>query len=140
MGYYVHINVCFACDKNDAVADLARKHLALVESGDDGVREAGWFLQALSERTGHNHGPKGGLSMWGMVGNYTRVGEFVEVLKPFWLELLGGIDGGPCDFEHILVFEEREQTERTTAYEISKNDNGAIEVKVHECPFAFMQM
>lgn len=140
MGYYVHVHVCFACNKNDGVAALAKKHRPLLPSDSEGVREAGWFLDSLAERTGHNPGPKGGLSMWGMVGNYTRVDEFVEVLRPFWLDLLGDIDGGPCDFEHILVFEEREQTERTTAYEIIKNDDNAIEVKKHECSFTFMQM
>jgi hypothetical protein len=144
MGYYVHIHVCFACDTNEGVAALALKHKAMLSDSNDGAREAGWFLADLVKRTGHNPGPKGGLSTWGIVGNYTRGEAFVKTLMPFWLELLSGdIDGGPCSFEHILVFEEPEQTERTIAYEIfleDRDDPKTLEVKRHECPFSFMQM
>lgn len=31
MGHYVHLHVCFACDYNDPVAALAKKHLAVME-------------------------------------------------------------------------------------------------------------
>ena len=91
MGHYVHLNVCFACDTNDAVAELAKQHMP----PEDGNREARWFLQALAERTGANPGPKGGLSTWGIVGNYTDEDEFVETLRPFWKALLSDVDGGP---------------------------------------------
>ena len=111
MGFYVHIHVCFACDRNDAVATLAKEHAAKLPSDADGEREAHWFLEDLAGRTGNNRGPKGGLSLWGIVGNYTMPEVFVETLKPFWRDLLAGVDGGPCDFEHVLVFYEREQSE-----------------------------
>lgn len=147
MGLYVHLSVIFACDRNEGVAALAAKHLPLLAFEPGENRETEWFLRDLAGRTGNNPGPKGGLSMWGTVGNYTRPEEFVEKLRPPWKELLSGIDGGPCSFEHILVFGEREQTERTTAYEIfmpEDSDGLTIHdadliVKVHECPFAFMQ-
>jgi len=139
MGHCVHINVCFACGKNDAVAELAKKHMP----PEDGNREARWFLQSLAERTGFNPGPKGGLSTWGIVGNYTDEDEFVETLRPFWKALLSEVYGGPHSFEHILVFVEHEQTERATAIEIFLADADSIDsltVKKHECPFAWMQM
>lgn len=139
MGHYVHLNVCFACDTNDAVAELAKKHMP----PEDGNREARWFLQSLAERTGTNPGPKGGLSTWGIVGNHTDEDEFVETLRPFWKALLSEVDGGPCSFEHILVFVEHEQTERATAIEIFLGDDDnpeTLTIKKHECPFAWMQM
>lgn len=139
MGSYVHIHVCFACDTNDAVAALAAKHLPFVGE----CMEAQWFLEDLSKRTGENLGSKGGLSLWGMVGKYTNGEEFVEVLKPFWKELLQKVDGGPNSFEHILVFIEREQSEQATAFEIFLKDLDSPElllVKKHDCPFTWMQM
>ena len=138
MGYYVHLHVCFACDTNEGVAELARKHADSV--GD--CLEAKWFLASLSERTGHNPGPKGGLSMWGIVGNYAEGEVFCDALRSFWAELLtGGVSGGPCSFEHVLVFEEAEQKECAIAYEISRDEEtGNLEIKRHECPFAWMQM
>lgn len=136
MAHCVHIHVCFKCTNNEPIAALAQKHLSSMLSKDD--REPKWFLEDLSKRTGTNPGPKGGLSLWGMVGNYTHVDKFVEVLRPFWEELLREYIGDICDHEHILVFEEQEQREKTTAYEIFLDPVNLI-VKVHECPFAFMQ-
>jgi hypothetical protein len=136
VGHYVHIHVAMAVDKNEPVAEIAKRHV----DGCGDCREAKWFLEDLATRSGHNPGPKGGLSLWGMVGNYTDGEAFVKALEPFWLELFG-TEAGPFRFEHILVFEEREQTERTTAYEISYDENTKqLGVAKHKCPFAFMQM
>lgn len=137
MGYYVHIHVAFACDTNEGVAALAKKHLLTI--GDD-CNEARWFLEALSGRTGNNPGPKGGLSLWGIIGNYSDGEKFVEVLKSFWTELLTGeIDGGPCSHENIVVMVEREQTEWAEAIQIGCED-GKLEIKRCErLPFAWMQ-
>lgn len=147
MAWDVHIHVCFACHRNDPVADLAAKHLPDVANrehdGDDGDRAARWFLEALTKRTGDNPGPKGGLSMWGIVGNYTRGESFCEALRPFFEELLRSGIGGICRHEHILVFEEQEQSESATAYEIMLYDDdkvGGLVVKRHDkLPFSWMQ-
>lgn len=147
MGWYVHIHVCFACDRNEPVAELAKRHrLALAgEDGDDGDRAAVWFLEDLARRTGGNHGPKGGLSMWGMVGNYTNGESFCEALKPFFEEMLRHGIGGICQHEHILVFEEQEQSDSAIAYEIMLDGDYASDVrkvviKTHTgLPFAWMQ-
>jgi hypothetical protein len=139
MGHYVHLNVCFACDTNDAVAKLAKKHMP----PEDGNREARWFLMELAARTGTNPGPKGGLATWGIVGNHTNEDEFVETLLPFWKALLAGVDGGPNSFEHILVFVEHEGTERPTAIEIYLEDDEnqeSLTIKKHLCPFTWKQM
>ena len=122
MGWYVHLHVCFACDTNEGVAAAAKKHLPSIVDDGDGERAARWFLEALAERTGNNPGPKGGLSLWGIVGNYTQADRFCECLRPFWEELLSGVDGGPCDHERVLVFEEPEQSEAANAYEIGWDD------------------
>lgn len=141
MGWYVHIHVAFSCDRNEGVGELAAKHLAMLsESDDDAIRYVRFFLTELSERTGENPGPKGGLSLWGMTGNCTRADEFCQTLIPFWGELLSGhIDGGPCSHEHVIVFEEQEQSERAVAYEIASDDGAPITIKRHELPFAWMQ-
>lgn len=120
MGYYVHIHVAFACDNNEPVAELAKKHLAIMDFSD--CVEAEWFLTELSKRTGTNPGPKGGMSLWGVIGNYTAAEEFVEILRPFWREMLVN-SIGPHYFEHIIVFEEAEQTEQAIAYEIFLSEN-----------------
>lgn len=74
MGYHVHIHIAFACDTNEGVAALAKKHRTSIDFGKGhgiGGHEAAAFLDDLSERTGSNPGPKGGLSLWGITGNYT---------------------------------------------------------------------
>ena len=147
MGFYVHIHVCFACDNNEPVAELAKRHLPALHKLDigDGERAAIWFLDDLARRTGSNPGPKGGLSLWGVVGNYTRGDTFVDCLRPFWGELLRNEVGGICDGEHVLVFVEPEQSEATQAFEISlsgdyRDPDRNIEIKHHEnLPFSFMQ-
>lgn len=158
MGHYVHIHLAFSCDRNEGVAALAKKHLPLLttdSASDDYCIEAIWFLESLSERTGYNPGPKGGLSLWGITGNYTRGDEFVRVLLPFWKELLvSEVDGGPFNFERIVVFEEHEQSvdvgAGARAFEIRLVDDSdklpaghhaepRIEVRTFECPFAWHQ-
>mgnify|MGYP001610291283 FL=1 len=149
MGYYVTLSVIFACNKNGAVAELARAHIARLPTEDspESVDEARWFLEALSQRTGDNLGPKGGLSCWGTVGNYTHVDEFVEVLKPFWIDLLHEVEGGPLEFEHVMVLYENEQAEHASAYEIFQErlegdrQFGDLIIRHHpDLPFAWMQM
>ena len=142
MAWDVHIHVCFSCVDNDPVAALAQKHLDLLPVGNldlgDSNREAHWFLESLSTRTGENHGTKGGLSLWGMIGNYVDGDDFVEVLKPFWSDLLSG-KHGPLDFEHVVVFTEQEQDGYAVSYEI-RNDQGNIVVsKCDRLPFCWNQ-
>lgn len=165
MGYYVNLSVIFQSRHNEGIAKLAKQYL--IDAGYEmpkteeflpehdykkeylfSTREAAWFLCDLAKRTGNNPGLKGGLSMWGIVGNHTMPEDFVDDLKGFWFDLLTGkIDGGPKDFEHIMVFYEREQSERAEAIEIyldrKKNREYEINdliIKYHEdLPFAWMQ-
>jgi hypothetical protein len=123
MSYNVHLHVCFPCDSNEGVAALARTHLAALDPAPlrGGRHYAHYYLQHLAERTGFNHGPKGGLSLWGMVGNGGGMaGEFVEGLQPFWTDLLSmdGDEGGPDSFEHVLVFHQGEDEDAANAYEV----------------------
>lgn len=135
MGFYVHLSIIMPCDNNEPVAEIAKKYVDTIEH----CNEAEWYLEELSTRKGYNPGPKGGLSMWGIVGNYTSVDEFIDALEPFFLELFK-TEAGPSDFEHIIVFYEREQSEQAKAYEISYDkENHKIDVKEHFLPFAWMQ-
>ena len=139
MGWYVHIHVAFSCDENEPVAKIAAKHLPLVEDVNDGARAARWFLESLAGRTGRNPGPKGGLSLWGMVGNYTKGDDFVEALMAFWKELFKS--GTVFDFHRILVFTEQEQSEAADAWQIGY-DEETCEVVVKEfsgLPFSWGQ-
>jgi hypothetical protein len=152
MSYNVLLSVVIPCDENDGVAALAKKHLDVLGQREaDGEREAIWFLQDLAQRTGRNTGPCGGVSLWGMTSNYTLVDVFVNLLGPFWFDLLTTECGGPLDFEHVLVFYENEQSEYANAYEIGffgpdeptprSRDWRALEIRHHEkLPFAWMQM
>lgn len=137
MGYYVHLHVSFACDTNDQVAEMAKKHLN--ESGALFTSiEAKWFLEELSERSGSNPGPKGGLSLWGIIGNHTDLDAFIGDVSPFFREVLfSDLEGGPNDFEHVLVFYEPEGSEAMTVAEIyldEENDEAVdrLVVKRHE--------
>lgn len=155
MSYYVHLHVAFNANGNDGIAALAKQHLAEMEKqakddtdcsiNDDAIS----FLQDMSKRTGPNPGPKGGLCLWGIVGNYVRPEDFVEVLKPFWLDLLcEDIKDGPLNHHHIIVFYEHQWSEQAKALEIyveaKYNESGYIEdticIKKHEdLPFTWMQ-
>lgn len=131
MGLYVHLSVVFPCDNNDGVAGLAQKHADAVADGAPAERL--YFLQDLSDRTGENFGPKGGVSTWGIVGNYTRVDEFVESLSAFWDDLLGqeGDDWrGPLPQNRAVVFYEVEQSGRANCYEIGWDDPFSPERKM----------
>ena len=117
MSYYVHLLVSFQCEKNEGVAELAQKHLPLIREADE--QEAISFLEELRSRTGTNPGTKGGMSLWGMVGNRTDPEKFVESLRPFWDDLLRSqIEGGPLWFNHIVVFYEFEEQNHSNALEI----------------------
>lgn len=144
MSHYVHIHVVIPCDDNDDLAAVAKKFLPTINAKDEDCgREAAWFLEDLSTRTGKNPGRNGGLSLWGMIGNYTLVDEFCRLLLPFWTALLSeDTKGGPTEFDHIVVFEEQEQTEAANAYVIRWDDWESevrqVEIVKHErLPFSF---
>jgi hypothetical protein len=157
MAHDVHLHVAFNCDSNEGVAALARKHLPAVQEVTrvEGrgpafwdPAEAVWFLTDLSERTGSNPGPKGGLSLWGIVGNHTRAEVFAAVLRAFWDDLLRlEVDGGPQPWAHIIILYEEEQSEQANALEIyltgdiwNDRANCSLTISKHEgLPFAWMQ-
>ena len=116
MSYIVRLHVAFECDDNAPVAELAAKHLHLGVA--DGDADATYFLSYLATRTGTNPGPKGGLSLWGIRGNYSNGSRFCDILIPFWKELGSG-DQSPYEGTNVLVFEEAEQSAGLTVYEVS---------------------
>lgn len=136
MGFYVHIHVAFACDDFDYVSNIAKKFLetAKLDQFDEKM-----FVNDMVSKSGEPKGPKGGLYLWGWIGNYTRVEEFCNNLKPLWKMLLADDDDSPFSHEHIIVFEEKEQKEHAIAYEILLNDKNDIEIRTHALPFAWMQ-
>lgn len=147
MAYDVHISVVFACDNNDGVAIHAKRHLENIKNILPTPEiQAQHFLESLASRTGPNPGPKGGVSTWGTVGNYTNAHSFVQILVPFWTDLLAGeMEGPPLEFEHIIVFYENQGSKRANCFEIyrenddndSKNTN--IIIKHHQLPFGWHQ-
>jgi hypothetical protein len=145
MAWNVHLHVCFACTDNAGVAELARKHLSGTIDKDGQQLEIKWFLQSLAERTGMNHGPKGGLSLWGIIGNHTSAEAFCETLRPFWSDLLSeDYEDGPLSFERVLVFSEDEQSDEANAYEIGWDDDTSLDrkiiIKIHKgLPFSWRQ-
>jgi hypothetical protein len=153
MSVCVHLHVCIPCSNHAEIAKIAGEHFARQASKDEdpnwAVREeTRWFLKTISAGSGFNAGPKGGLLLWGTVGNHTNPAEFVNHLKPFWEEILSdhGEDyRGPMESERILVFYEREQTEAASAYEIFWSDPDSVDrqlvIRHHErLPFTWMQM
>ena len=88
MSLYVHLHVVIPANENYTLALYAKDHLRYYNRDD--CIEARWFLNELSNRRGTNPGPKGGLSLWGIIGNATHPEVFVGVLKPFWERVLRG--------------------------------------------------
>jgi len=103
------------------------------------------YLRALAKRTGLNPGPKGGLSLWGMVVNGDNsADDFVEELRSFWVDLLSmdGDNGGPSSFEHVLIFYQGEDADAANAYEVCWDDhyspNRQLLIKHHQrLPFSW---
>lgn len=109
IGLYTLLQVSFRAARNEPVAALAREHLARLSGGPGGqvvraIKEVQWFLQDLAMRTGPNPGPKGGLCLWGIIGNSTMAEWFVDELRPFWFDLLASDDDNTDSDDHILVF------------------------------------
>ncbi|MEM9752110.1 MAG: hypothetical protein AAF916_01865 [Planctomycetota bacterium] len=121
MTWCVHLHVCFAAQHNDSLKSIAEKHLPNIPD-ESQYYEASEFLKDLSARTGEYSGPRGGLCLWGMVSNHTKAQVFVEVLKPFWIDLLSDLNGGPLEFERVIVFYEEEQSKSANCYEIGWNE------------------
>ncbi len=122
------------------LAAIAKECLPMVSED----RDAENFLKDLSERTGINKGYKGGLSLWGYVGNHSVGERFVDVLRPFWYAVFkakdeDGDEAILLSHEHILVFVEEEQSEQAQAYEIMLDDADTLVIKHHQCPFSWGQ-
>ncbi len=138
MSFFVNLLVSFRCDENEGVAELAKNHLPVIR--EKGEKEAIYFLEELSQRTGSNFGLKGGMSLWGMVENHTDPDAFVACLNPFWDDLLRSrIEGGPLWFQHIVVFYELEDSDSANVLEIyldgdfrEQMANRHLTVKKHE--------
>jgi hypothetical protein len=111
----VCLTVTFRCDENDPLAEVARDYAPRFgddhDSMPDGKREARYFLDDISGRTGPNPGRNGGLCVWGTIGNFTPPEVFVEALMPFFLRLwIAGVI--PLD-EHVLILSQRKGGEAT---------------------------
>lgn len=143
MGSYCHLHVCFHCDDNFGVSTIASECLKdLMAKGEEACPESIMFLEDLAGRSGSNPGSKGGLSLWGIIGNYTNLWKFAEDdLAPFWRRLLSGkIPGGPGIDERVIIFCEKEQAERSVAIEVYLDwrNNYILVLKEHECSFSWM--
>lgn len=151
MGVNNHLHVAFACDNNDRVAEIARRHateiVRAVELSDrDSAAAVRSFLTDLGARSGDNPGNKGGLSLWGGVWNRLDRGRaFVDALRSFWFDLLNGEAefgddyGGPAEFERVIVFAQREQESTTSAAEIFLDESGNLQITWRELPISFAQ-
>ncbi len=143
----VHISVCFSAEYTDIGTSIAWVALGGIrerEKAADGTNypEAKDMLKAFIGNEGFFCGTKGSLFNWGYVGNYTHADEFVDILKPFWYALLAASDIEPCDFEHILIFEEKEDYGSVTVYEVmySRHTEQMV-VEVHkDLPFCWNQL
>lgn len=145
MALYTHISVCFSVDDNTFGRCIAKSYMRELEKDRDNASiELIWMLKAFSEGNGIFTGPKGSLFNWGIVGNYTGIEDFITQLIPFLEALRSDEDTGFCDFEHAIVFYEREGSESATVYEIMPFENNAMNPliwRVHEnMPFTWMQM
>lgn len=146
------LQVSFSCWDNEFVAEVAKQHhKTLVEKFPNEWEAVSikLFLQEASERTGKLDANKRrrGLFQWGGQWKYVEAAEFVELLKPFWLELLISSEyhftGGPLEHAHILVMSEYEATEKLIVHEIKLVEpvghfrEHKLVITRHECPFSW---
>lgn len=109
MSVPVYLSVTFRADENEPLAEIARDYAPRFgddyQSMTDGNREARYFLDDLTKRTGTNPGSSGGICAWGSIGEYTPPEIFVDALRPFFLRVwLGGVM--PLD-ERVLIVAQR---------------------------------
>jgi hypothetical protein len=147
MGHEVIITVVFPASlgRKDDLSEFADQH-GYLAVGD--CVEADLFVEALKSKKHIDCGRKGAVFAWGITGNYTDEGKFVQTLAPLFRQLLLDPDVGPLNFEHILVFYEHEQSERAGAYEVYleeppnwdfKEDSKTLVIKHHPAlPFQWM--
>ena len=131
MSYEVTLVVTFQAlpDEAESVAEVARRHLPAIEeryraAEERGLWEAVYLLTSIAEGKGFTGGSKWGMFTWGTVGNYVPVDTFVDVLRPFWEELLSiHADedgwGGPLPGNTIVVLFESYSAGQAGAVEIS---------------------
>ena len=160
MSYLVDVLVTFRCDEVRGVR-IARQHLESISAertsllwGDAapraGLLEAGDLLQYLADGKGIVSGPKGARFSWGAVMNYGRVEAMVELLRPFWRELLRS--GGraederhrsPHEYDAVLVLHHGEDDDTIQTLHISLVDpvDEASEIGIRRAtlPFRFGQ-
>jgi len=135
VGHYVHISVVMSCNNEEKLIAIAKNHI----NDPDLSFEASGYLRYIIQGKSVATGPKGSLSTWGMVGNYTSHENFVDGLVPFWSDLYKN-DDVLFKFERIIVFCEPEQSQRAECYEIryDAQQKGVLRA-FHSLPFAWMQ-
>ena len=143
MANHILLSVCFPCDLNEPIAQIAQSIPA-----DELCDIAQQFLRELSARSGENPGGKGGLCQWGIVGSGFSTLIFVQDLMPFWTALLSqeGEDSSPDPGSRVIVFSEKEQFNRSEAFEIGwvdengywdAEDRDRLDIVHHLLPFAW---
>jgi hypothetical protein len=128
MGWNVHLLVTFPYDGPQGVVELAKRHLppfAFHSAQTSTEHIVGQFLEYLAAGKGIDCATKGGRFAWGVVGNNTDSRQFVELLRPFWVELLGHFSppppldwDGPLYYESVLVFSEAYEVGHASLIEI----------------------
>lgn len=111
---------------------MARRYWPTAHPGnfDRHVDIALWFLKQLAEGRGFqpSAGRAWGRWVWSSVGNHVYVGQFVEILRPFWSELLAArpVDDpgwdGPRSSDTILLLYEGFRDWWANAAEIRSTD------------------
>ena len=142
MGYYVHLHVVIDCGESPQLAALARTHeqrLSDWASLEHYLDPDAWrLLTDLGQREAPlSPGPKGDLTLWGYVGNYTNVERFVTQLTPFFRDLFSMSRDRPA---YVSVFAQEEQTETARLVQIrprSHDDPTNLEVReFYDLPFS----
>jgi len=133
MGWSVHLLVTFPCDGPRGVVELAQRHIPTFVNPPPqttAAHLAKQFLEFLASGKGIDCATKGGRFAWGVIGNNPKPDEFVELLRPFWIELLSHFTpppphdwDGPLYYKSILVFSEAYEVGHASLIEIrNRND------------------
>lgn len=139
MAHEVLITVTVQWNDQDELAAIAKRyHDILSKEGhytgpeNRKLLECNMFLADLTTRTGMAKGPKGGVVQWGIVGNWTVGDTFVEVLKPFWEEILKETVG------NVVVMAQDEQTPYVNCWVIRLDDDDELlTITEHQLPISF---
>lgn len=119
MGYYVHIQVSWNGGELEITKPIAEKHgdkLPPPTENWEVYRETRLFFESVISGKSYFGGPKGDFWCWGLIGNHTSMDTFIELTKPFFMDLFAC--GELLESARVIYMHEPEDAESVDIYQL----------------------